>query len=823
MYVNPPSSLFTTIINEKTRRPNVPIAVVLNPTGSGVGDSALSNYTTVISSLNNAGIITLGYVYTGFATEPQSAVEAEIAKWKSFYPLVKGIYFGAMSTQSANQTYYSNLHTYARVTQGFVTTVGGAGNTVPTSFLGSVCADTIIVYEGAGLPLPSNYQQYDSFADNNIGLIGLGVAAFNAEWTNQISAYAGWVYMTSDSGANPYDTLPSYLPTMIDRLDAIGAGLSTGSNTDSFGIRKIYHTKSGGEEWYVNLADPSSDPRFQNEPALTHNADGSWGAQGSSPSYFVRLEAWSPAYSDTTQRINAKWRNVEITGYVKCEQEFTSGTYLFQWYTRGGHHTSSGNRCEGTAYKARLWRRRISDSDSGLGSGFTKEICHSAYTTGPANQAVVRNAIPWSSTGFYNRWLGMKFVIYNVVIDGIQYPRKEIWIDRNVQDGSGNLSIQNEWAFITSYTDTGGWCTPSGTGTSFDSDCSTCSGYTPCMIHRAPGGNTTSGSSNFNRNLVAWRTDGIRWRFMQLTAREIDPEQPATGDPTPPPSTDPPSAFDSFGVRKIYATKTGGNEWYLANTPSTDSRFTNNVTMTRNTDNISWKIENSSNILLSAYQPNGYNSGLTATNAQNHGQCAQNGFMQDASDWTNVEMTAYVRVISVGSGGGGELVWFARGGRHLDPSPNCEGSSMKGFLRTDGASRFAKEQWHSAYHYTTYASQLGQSIITGNWVGFKYVVYNKLISGTPVVKQEIWVDILNDNTWIKIDERSDAGGWGLNGRTPCNGFTDDMLITWGGPIATFRGDNFSNIDFKWLSVREIEADAIAIDPPPPQGGGSCGS
>jgi hypothetical protein len=195
--------------------------------------------------------------------------------------------------------------------------------------------------------------------------------------------------------------------------------------------------------------------------------------------------------------------------------------------------------------------------------------------------------------------------------------------------------------------------------------------------------------------------------------------------------------------------------------------------------------------------------------------------MQDNRDWKNVEMTGYVRVISEGTGGG-EFCWFARGGEHRDPQPYCSGSSMKGFLlATNGSTRFAKEQYHIAYNYTATSNQLNQSLVS-KWVGFKYVLYNRNISGEPVVKQEIYIDPNESNTWTKVDERSDAGGWGISGKT-CGGFTDDQQIVWGGPLATFRMDNFSNVDFKWLSVREIDGDAIAIDPPGEQPGGSCGS
>src|SRR5215208_836778 len=529
-YFSPSSANFTTIINQKNAHPDVPIAVILNPTGSGVGTAADSAYTTVMTNLRNAGIITLGYVYTNFGDEAESTVQTEITKWWDFYNAgttpgtrrVNGIYFAAMSNQSAKQTYYSNLHTYARVTKGFDTTAGSAGTTVPTSFLASTCADTIVVYEGVGAPLPQNYSQYDAASNNNIGLIPYGIGSLNTELMRQISAYAGWIYMTSDSGITPYDSLPSYFANFISEVHSIGGGGSSGTALDTFGIRKIYHTKTGGEEWYLNRSNPTSDERFQNEPALTHNSDGSYSSQGSYPDYFVRLEAWSPAYSDSTQRINAKWLNVEITGYIKLNEEFVDSTYFCQWYSRGGHH-GSADPCEGSALKSRLWRRATSGA---LQAGFTKELCHSDYTSSPSNQGVVSGAVPFTGSGFYNRWVGIKHVIYNVVESGNTYTKQEMYVDIDVQNSSGNLVINNNWKFLTSFVDRGGWCT---NGTSCEPNCP----VGQCTIHIAPGGNTTSGSANFNRNLCAWRTDGQRARWDYLTAREIDPTKPAgTGGTT---------------------------------------------------------------------------------------------------------------------------------------------------------------------------------------------------------------------------------------------------------------------------------------------------
>jgi hypothetical protein len=91
--------------------------------------------------------------------------------------------------------------------------------------------------------------------------------------------------------------------------------------------------------------------------------------------------------------------------------------------------------------------------------------------------------------------------------------------------------------------------------------------------------------------------------------------------------------------------------------------------------------------------------------------------------------------------------------------------------------------------------------IKGKWVGFKSIMYNIDHSGKAGVKLEIWLDKENTNQWIKVNERIDAGGWGNNGRE-CGG-TPDQIITWGGPIASFRWDSASDVDIRDFSVREI--------------------
>ena len=81
-----------------------------------------------------------------------------------------------------------------------------------------------------------------------------------------------------------------------------------------FRIREIYDTKSGGEEWFMNMDGLLGDPRVMNTEGenIKKKSDGSWESDCSDNGE-LRLEAWSPDYSDMEWRKAASWLNVEIT------------------------------------------------------------------------------------------------------------------------------------------------------------------------------------------------------------------------------------------------------------------------------------------------------------------------------------------------------------------------------------------------------------------------------------------------------------------------------------------------------------------------------
>jgi hypothetical protein len=262
----------------------------------------------------------------------------------------------------------------------------------------------------------------------------------------------------------------------------------------------------------------------------------------------------------------------------------------------------------------------------------------------------------------------------------------------------------------------------------------------------------------------------------------------------------PSSGVDKFGIREIYPTKPGGEEWFMNMQDSTgDPRFNPQATITKNPDG-SYKVTKQQ-IRMEVYPSTGYHQDQITT--LNQKELAAKGYMQSPNDWKNVEMTGYIKLIS--SPSDDQFNWYNRGGRHIDSRP-CEGTAYKSDVMYyfSGKTRFNKEQWFGKAYSFTSPKTVGNSSIQGKWVGLKYIVYNfqQPQNGKTAVRLQSWFDANNDGKWVKINDFVDSGRWGNQGGY-CGG-PPDQIITWGGPIATFRWDYATDVDFKNFSIREIQ-------------------
>ena len=107
------------------------------------------------------------------------------------------------------------------------------------------------------------------------------------------------------------------------------------SSVDKFGIKEIYPTKIGGEEWFMNMNDITHDPRTvftASIPTITKNPDGSW--KVSYPEVQYNIFTFSVYHPNLITTLNHKqlsekgymqshndWKNVEITAYLKLDNQ----------------------------------------------------------------------------------------------------------------------------------------------------------------------------------------------------------------------------------------------------------------------------------------------------------------------------------------------------------------------------------------------------------------------------------------------------------------------------------------------------------------------
>jgi hypothetical protein len=209
-----------------------------------------------------------------------------------------------------------------------------------------------------------------------------------------------------------------------------------------------------------------------------------------------------------------------------------------------------------------------------------------------------------------------------------------------------------------------------------------------------------------------------------------------------------------------------------------------------------------------------------------HATYRKRGYMLNNNDWKNIEMTGYYKGSHAGGPakyGGSHIEHVMRGG-YNDAEYPCSASNYHMNLycwdndkkKSRDEVHVEKDQWHggsgSPHGYSQNSPKTldvgAGSPIENRWIGWKTVVYN---NDDETVTIEAYIDKSTDGTkpgvFTKVFSFTDSKG--KMGK--CKGPTSDCVeedcqlpITYGGPIVNFRWDQLDTLQFKWLSVREIQ-------------------
>jgi hypothetical protein len=268
-----------------------------------------------------------------------------------------------------------------------------------------------------------------------------------------------------------------YLPPVFAKQSAINSTVN-----DPFGIKKIYPTKPGGREWFMNMSDPQNDPNveFTFAPHLIKQNDSSWKLD---KNHKIRINVETP-------KNLPPWKNIEITGYIKIDSLINSthrnslnstsknGVTDIDWVSRTSIHNEylpcSGLSLHGGIYPdgTVAWKKEI-----WFTGGYTKE-----------------KSIPQITEPLINRWIGWKVIVNNVNNDSA--VKMESYLDS---------SNSNYWVKVFQMTDDGKWSANSSDKIFYSANC----GRSKDHIILYPG------------PIVTFRADNVVLNFKDFSIREI--------------------------------------------------------------------------------------------------------------------------------------------------------------------------------------------------------------------------------------------------------------------------------------------------------------
>ncbi|MEN9341988.1 MAG: hypothetical protein RIQ54_244 [Candidatus Parcubacteria bacterium] len=226
-----PSNLWNTARSYKTANE----IMIMNP-ASGPGASKDLNYEREIANTQAAGISVIGYVHTSYGTRI-TAAKADIDKYKSFYPAIKGIFIDEVPTAADKVAVYQDLYNYIQTKFPNAIVVMNPG-TIPDERYMSIGNSILMIFEGTF----STYNSWSSpawaknYPASRISHLVYGTATEADMKTASQLAFrrnAGYLYVTSDVLPNPWDSLPSYFAAEVAQMTGSTCSLAQGQQSQS--------------------------------------------------------------------------------------------------------------------------------------------------------------------------------------------------------------------------------------------------------------------------------------------------------------------------------------------------------------------------------------------------------------------------------------------------------------------------------------------------------------------------------------------------------------------------------------------------------------
>lgn len=196
------------------------VVAIMNP-ASGPGRRIDPNYTKIVEQSKKSKISLIGYISTSYGKRKTEEIKADVDQWVRFYPGIQGIFFDEQASGTEQLEQLAALYEQVRKTHKLSLVVTNPGTICNEKYLAQPVSDVACLYEG--------HERWDRFSPpawtkdlkpERIAGLAYQVAA------DQMPKYLrqaqdrrlGWIYVTDDKGANPWDQLPSYWEDEVKEL-----------------------------------------------------------------------------------------------------------------------------------------------------------------------------------------------------------------------------------------------------------------------------------------------------------------------------------------------------------------------------------------------------------------------------------------------------------------------------------------------------------------------------------------------------------------------------------------------------------------------------
>lgn len=266
----------------------VPLVAIMNP-NSGPDTTQNLDYVAAVNSLRATGGRVIGYVSTAYTARGTNTVMTDIDRYFSFYS-VDGIFLDEFTNDADadHLNYYAALYQYIQTKGTNLLVVGNPGINTLEAYLTRPCADVLVTFE-----VDTGYAAHavDDWVTNHLARrfchLPYNVASA-ATMTNDVNLAGarnvGWLYVTGDNGANPWDTLPSYWKNEVDyvrslnmaapltrlRISALSNGVPTLQINGSPGVYALEFTSNLVNWSMVSVIGGATNPITVTDAATTN-------------------------------------------------------------------------------------------------------------------------------------------------------------------------------------------------------------------------------------------------------------------------------------------------------------------------------------------------------------------------------------------------------------------------------------------------------------------------------------------------------------------------------------------------------------------------